>query len=184
MKSTPWHFTLHDIRLFIEGRPHSFLCPSINFSLFRYKPRLSLDIVMNVMVLTDVFCKYALAVATRDQKETTVVKVLLDRWVLFFGVPQRLYSDCDRNFESAVISELCKSCKIVKSRTTALNPEGNGQFERFTRSVDELLRPLEVHEKKRWSKYLAELVFVYNSNHHPPFNYRLLPVLPTVLMRG
>lgn len=57
----------------------------------------------NVLVMTDVFSKYMLAVPTRDQQASTVVQVLVAEWFFRFGVPARIHSDQGRNFESLLI---------------------------------------------------------------------------------
>ena len=41
----------------------------------------------NVLVLTDVFTKFTQAISTRDQKATTVAKVLVKDWFLKLGIP-------------------------------------------------------------------------------------------------
>ena len=41
----------------------------------------------NVLVLTDVFTKYTIAVATRNQRAETVARVLVNEWFFVFGVP-------------------------------------------------------------------------------------------------
>lgn len=41
----------------------------------------------NVLVLTDVFTKFTVAVPTRDQRASTVVKTLVRDWFLVYGVP-------------------------------------------------------------------------------------------------
>ena len=61
----------------------------------------------NVLVMTDVFTTFTHAVPTKHQKATTTAKVLLNEWLLRYGVPQRIHSDQGRNFESDIIRELC-----------------------------------------------------------------------------
>ncbi|XP_016333345.1 neuron navigator 1-like, partial [Sinocyclocheilus anshuiensis] len=74
--------------------------------------------VENVMVMTDVFSKYTWAVATRDQRAETVAQVLVSEWFCRLGVPSRVHSDQGRNFEAAIIYQLCRLYGIEKSRTT------------------------------------------------------------------
>ena len=91
--------------------------------------------VENVLVLTDVFSKYTMAVPTRDQHAATVARVLVSEWFYKFGVPARLHSDQGRNFRSSLIQQLCNLYGIVNSRTTPYHPEGNGQCKRFNRTT-------------------------------------------------
>lgn len=125
----------------------------------------------NVLVLTDVFSKYSVAIPTRDQKAETVAKCLVKEWFQHYGVPLRLHSDNGRSFEAEVIQALCKMYKIKKSSTTCYHPVGNGQCERFNRSLHELLRPLVSEKKRKWPIYLPELVQAYNTTPHASTNY-------------
>ncbi len=63
--------------------------------------------------MTDVFNKYAYAFPTKNEKATTVAK-LLGKVFSVFGLPQRFLSDRERNFESRVIEQLCKLLGIKK----------------------------------------------------------------------
>ena len=85
--------------------------------------------VKNVLVLTDHFMRYALAVVTKDQKAKTVAKVLYERFIAVFGAPAKLLSDHRANFTSALVEELCAAFGIQKCQTTAYHAQCNGQVE-------------------------------------------------------
>ena len=120
----------------------------------------------NVLVMTDTFSKFTLTVATKDQTAKTTAKHLLNDWILRFGPPERIHSDQGKSFENEIIHELCKLYSITKSKTTPYHPSGNGQAERFNRTMHNLLRTLNPEAKRKWPSYLPELTFYYNATPH------------------
>lgn len=122
--------------------------------------------VENVLVITDVFSKYTQAIPTRDQRAITVAQVLLHEWFYRFGVPGRIHSDQGRSFESSLIAQLCSLYGVKKSRTTPYHPAGNGQCERFNRTLHNLLRTLPTSHKRNWTACLPQVVYCYNTTPH------------------
>lgn len=122
--------------------------------------------IENVLVMTDVFTKYSMAVPTRDQRAETVVGVLVTEWFYKLGVPGRIHSDQGRNFESQLMRQLCSLYRVDRSRTTPYHPAGNGQCERFNRTLHNLLRTLPASRKRDWVSCLPQVLFCYNTTPH------------------
>ena len=125
----------------------------------------------HVLVVTDHFSRFAKAFPTKDQKASTVAKLLWHNFFLTYDLPQRLHSDQGRNFESDIIKQLCRLTGVERSRTTPYHPQGNGITERFNRTLIELLGTMEVSKKQKWSEHIDEVVRAYNVTRHDTTGY-------------
>nr|XP_034334873.1 uncharacterized protein LOC117692026 [Crassostrea gigas] len=120
----------------------------------------------NILVITDHFTRYAMAVPTRNQLASTTAKVLYEQFICHYSFPERIHSDQGRNFESSVIRELCKIAGVKKSRTTPYHPMGNGQVERFNQTLLKMMGTLDDEQKTDWKTYVLPLVYAYNATKH------------------
>ena len=76
----------------------------------------------NILVMTDVFTKWTVAIPTHDQKTTTVARVLSCEWFSQYGASMRLHRDQGREFEGRVVRALCQVYGVAKSQTTPYHP--------------------------------------------------------------
>ena len=127
--------------------------------------------IENVLIVTDHFSRYAQAYPTKDQKANTVARVLWKNFFCRFGFPAKLHAEQGRNFESAVVKELCKCTGITKTHTTPYHPQGNGTTERFNRTLMNMLGTLEPHLKPRWHEYVDAMTHAYNCTRHDSTGY-------------
>ena len=91
-----------------------------------------------ILVVTEYFTKWTEGYAIPNQEATTVAEKLVSEFVCRFGVPREIHSDQGSNFESKVMTEVCKLLDIERKRT--LHPQSDGQVERFNRTLVEMLR--------------------------------------------
>ncbi|CAI5669579.1 unnamed protein product [Oreochromis niloticus] len=132
----------------------------------------------DVLVMTDHFTKFAVAVPTPNQRARTVAKALWENFIVHYGVPERLLSDQGPDFESKTISELCEIIGMKKIRTTPYHPRAN-PVERFNRTLLQMLGTLSDNEKLHWKEYVKPLVHAYNCTKNDVTGYS-----PYVLMFG
>uniref|UniRef100_A0A8C2FH10 Gypsy retrotransposon integrase-like protein 1 n=1 Tax=Cyprinus carpio TaxID=7962 RepID=A0A8C2FH10_CYPCA len=144
---------------------------------------------VDVLVVTDHFTKMANAFPCRNQSASQVARQLWDKFFCVYGFPLRIHSDQGANFESRLIKELLQIAGVQKSRTTAYHPMGNGQVERFNRTLGNMIRALPPRVKQDWPQMLQTLTFAYNCTAHEstgfaPFflMYGRIPRLPVDLM--
>lgn len=115
----------------------------------------------DILVLTDHFTKFAMAIPTANQKARTVAKSLWNNFIVCYGIPERLHTDQGPDFESKLIRELCTVAGIQKCQTTPYHPRGN-PVERFNRTLLNMLGTLETKQKSKWREYVKPLVHAYN----------------------
>ena len=129
--------------------------------------------VKNVLMMTDHFMRYALAVVTKDQTAKMVAKVFYERFIAVFGVPTKLLSNRGMNFTSALVEELCSAFSIQKCKTTAYHAQCNGQVECFHQMLFCMIGKLSHDKKAQWEQHLLELLQGYNSTRSAVTGYSL-----------
>ena len=63
---------------------------------------------------------------------------------------EKILTDQAQDFEGKVFKKLCDQALIKKLRTSPYHPQGNGQPERFNRTLLTMLGTLPNDAKKKW----------------------------------
>jgi len=74
--------------------------------------------------------KFVVAVPIRNKEADTVAKVIVEKIFLPWGACTELLSDCGREFDNALLTEICQMLGVNKLKTSGYRPQTNGCIER------------------------------------------------------
>ena len=101
----------------------------------------------NVLVMTNAFSKFSVAVVMPTQQVKTVAKTLVDKWFYTCGIPSRIHSDQGKSFSNKIIEQLCKIYGVKQSTTTLYNPHGNSPYKLLNCMLQNILKTLPKDQK-------------------------------------
>ena len=95
-----------------------------------------------------------------------MANILVNEVVCRYGVPETLHSDQGTNFESSLFQEVCNQLGIHRSHTSPYHPQGNGQVERFNRSLNTMLAMYVSKNQDDWDEHLPRVLMAYRTSKH------------------
>ena len=132
-----------------------------------------------ILVVGDYFTRWMEAYDIKNQEAATVAQKLVDEIFCRFSTPEQLHSDQGSQFESQLISEICKIMNINKSHTTPYHPQGDGLVERFNRTLLDMLATTSHKHPLDWEEHIRKVCMAYNTSVQATTGY-----LPFYLMFG
>ena len=103
---------------------------------------------------------------------------ILNEFISRWGCPLSVHSDQGRTYESQVFKQLCRMLEIRKTRTSPRHPQGNGQSERFNRTLLRMVKAYLCGEQRDWDLHLGCLAGAYRAT--PNESTKLSPNLLTI----
>jgi len=114
-----------------------------------------------ILVVQDYFTKWAEAIPLPNQIAANITRELVNSK---FGMLDILHSDQGRNFESFLLRQTLDAFGVVKSRTTAYHPQGDGMVKGST--VHYYKCYVHVCTQAYWEEFLPLVWFTYCTSVH------------------
>ena len=132
-----------------------------------------------LLLLTDHFTKYVEILPVPDMTAKVCASKIVNEFISKWGCPLILHSDQGRSYESRVFREMCRMLEVKKSHTRARNPKGNGQSERFNRTLLRMVKAYLRGSQKDWNLNLGCLAWAYRATPN-----EATKLTPNLLMMG
>ena len=97
---------------------------------------------IHILVITDHFTRYAQTIVPSLQTTKCTAQNLWDKFIVHYGLPEKILTDQGHNFESDLLKALCEIAQLKNMRTLGYQPQTNGQCEHFKVTLISMLGTL------------------------------------------
>ena len=120
-----------------------------------------------IMVIVDKLSKVAHFSPMRPSyKTSSIVRVFLKDIFQLHGIPHWIILDRDLVFTSALWTSLQYALGAQLNFSSAYHPETDGQIERVTQVLEDMLRMYVMDRQVKWEDYSYLVEFSYNDGYH------------------
>lgn len=118
-----------------------------------------------ILAVSDYYLKWSESCPMPTIEARTVAKIVVEEFIVWYGVPLAIHSDQGRQFENLLFIEMFTLLNIHKTHTTPFHPQSNGMVELKERLEDahkyvrehtgtEMFRQKKYHDKKlNWESF-------------------------------
>ena len=119
-----------------------------------------------MLTIIDLFSKFAVAIPLRQHESHTVAEAFVTHWVALFGAPVSILTDQGPEFQSRLLSDLCKILGVEKLRTSAYKPSTNGGTERLHRTMNSMIAKTISENQTDWDLHVPAVMAAYRATVH------------------
>jgi ribosomal protein L21E len=116
-----------------------------------------------ILMMVDQFTKWVECIPLPSQTAEITAHAAINEFFTRFGYPFEIFTDQGRKFESILFKSICDLLKIHKARSTPYRPSGNGQVERYNRTLMDAVRCYVDKNQNDWDKYLSQIASAMRS---------------------
>lgn len=125
------------------------------------------------LTIQDEFTKFILFCGIKDCTADVIAKALVEKWILYYGIPKILLSDNGSNLCGEIMTGISSYFNIKRIMTSVAHPQSNASVERAHARLAEFIRATEteIEESKSWESKLQLASYCYNSTIHTSTGY-------------
>ncbi|XP_058217452.1 uncharacterized protein LOC131328531 [Rhododendron vialii] len=132
-----------------------------------------------ILVATDYFTKWAEAFPLRSVDQQDVIKVMKEKIIHRFGIPEHFVVDRGLVFFGAQVRSFASQFNIQLSHSTPYYAQGNGQAESTNKTLIGIIEKMIEENPRVWHELLSDALWAYRTSKKEATN-----VTPYMLVYG
>lgn len=117
--------------------------------------------------------KYLVAIPVANKEANTIARAIFEDFILIYGTPKTILTDCGTEYRNEIIRELCKLTNTQHNFSTPYHHQTLGGVERNHRVLNEYLRAYDSNID--WDAQLKYFSYCYNTTFHSSLNHQYTP---------
>lgn len=117
--------------------------------------------------------KYLVTIPIANKEANTIAKSIFEDFILIYGIPKSIRTDCGTEYRNDIMKELCKLTGIEHNFSTPYHHETLGGIERTHRVFNEYQRAYE--HNIDWDVQMKYFTYCYNTSYHGSLNHQYNP---------
>ncbi len=115
--------------------------------------------------------KYLIIAPLRNKEAESVARAFVEKFILVYGIPECITTDCGTEFLSQIFKETAKLLRIEQLQSTAYHHQTVGSLENTHKHASAFIRAQIAKYGDIWSSWLSFWAFAFNTTVHSSTRY-------------